>query len=133
MLALIMRDALSCSRICALVQIGIEASALTTLATCMSDRRPRETLRLLDRAAAMARRAGAADVLARVHHNGIVVSFSAEAERQRFVRIERALAFSERYRFGRDTLGSYHAFHRFAGLLWPEQGFGVEGDVEANI
>ena len=117
----------------ALGDFGIEASALTTLATCMSDRRPRETLHLLDRAAAMARRAGAADVLARVHQNGIVVSFSAEAERQRFVRIERALAFSERYRFGRDAEQCHRAVafqEREVSVEVVPGGDGVENEIE---
>src|SRR5437867_763098 len=112
---------------------GIEASALTTIATCISSERPKEALDSLDQAAAKARRAGAAEVMARVHTNGIVTSFAAELERPRFVRIERAIAFSERYRYGRELLGSYRAFHRFSGLDWPAEGFGVAGGWETNL
>jgi hypothetical protein len=99
---------------------AVEANALVTLASSISDRRPEEALRLGADAAAFARRTGSADVMARVHQNGVAAAFAAENERPRLVRIERAREFAYRYGLRRPTIETFLLWHEMLALRWPE-------------
>lgn len=113
---------------------AIAASALISVASCESFNSPRAALALVDEAAAIARGARAAEVLARAHANGIVYSFQVESERPRFIRIQRAAEFGRRYGYGTTQFAAYRAFHDFAAGHWPPDGtFGVPGDPDADI
>lgn len=101
---------------------AIQASALTTLAMTVSFREPSRALAMLDEAAAVARRAATAEVMARVHYNGVYLSFTVETERQRSIRIARASEFTDRYGRERGAVAAYLAVHRFAGADWPADG-----------
>lgn len=109
------------------------ASALLTLARCESVGSPAAALDLVDEAAAIARGATAAEVLARAHAGGIAYAFQVGPARPRLVRIERALEFSRRYGHGASWFAAYRALHRFASGDWPALGgFGTSGDVEGD-
>ena len=113
---------------------AIAASALITIASCEAERSPRSAIALVDEAAAVARGARVADVLARAHANGIVYSFAVETERRRFVRLERASEFGRRYGYGTNQVAAFRAFHDFASGAWPPDGtFGVPGNDGADI
>lgn len=113
---------------------AIAANALITIASCDTLHSPVSALALIDEAAAIARAAVAAEVLARAHVNGIVSSFQAEPERRRFVRLERAAEFSRRYGHGAREIAVLRAFHEFSAGQWPAAGlFAVAGDAEADL
>ena len=101
---------------------AIAANALITLAGCEAVRSPVSALALIDEAAAIARGATAAEALARAHVNGIAFSFQAEPERRRFVRLERAAEFGQRYGHGAREFAAFRAFHEFASGRWPSSG-----------
>lgn len=110
------------------------ASALLTIASCESERSARSALELADQAAAVARGARAAEVLARAHANGITYSFEVEPQRRRFIRIERAAEFGRRYGYGTTQFAAFRAFHDFASGEWPPDGmFSVLGDARIDI
>lgn len=110
------------------------ASALITIASCESERSARSALQLADQAAAVARGARAAEVLARAHASGIAYSFEDESQRRRFIRLERAAEFGRRYGYGTSQFAAFHAFHDFASGAWPPDGrFGVVGDARIDI
>jgi class 3 adenylate cyclase len=113
---------------------AIAAVALLTVASCESVRSPRSALELVDEAAAIARGARAADVLARAHANGVDYSFQVETERRRFIRIERAAEFGRRYGYGTSQFTADRAFHNFVAGNWPPDGvFAVTGDPDVDI
>lgn len=113
---------------------AIAANALITIASCEAHRSPVTSLALIDEAAAIARGATAAEVLARAHMNGIVTSFQAEPERRRFIRLERAAEFSKRYGHGAREIAAFRAFHEFSAGRWPPGGrFDVAGDADADL
>ena len=101
-------------------ELAVEANALATLAISIADRRPIDALRLVEDAAAIARRTGSADVMARVHQNGVVDAFSAESERPRLVRIERGREFALRYGLRRPIFETFLLWHDMLALHWPE-------------
>lgn len=110
------------------------ASALLTLARCESVRSPAAALLLVDEAAAIARGATAAEVLARAHAGGIAYSFQVEPARRRFIRIERALEVSRRYGHGASWFAAYRALHHFASGEWPGPGgHGAAGDSGGDL
>lgn len=113
---------------------AIAANALITIASCEAHRSPVTALALIDEAAAIARGAAAAEVLARAHMNGIATSFQAEPERRRFIRLERATEFARRYGYGAREIAAFRAFHEFSAGRWPAGGlFDVAGDAEADL
>lgn len=120
-------------------ELGIQGSAIAVSAAAIADTDPIAALRLLDDAAALARRTANAEVMTRVHQNGVVHSFSVEPERARLVRVERALEFARRYGLRLATIGAFSLFHDLLALRWPadaatqpadgDDAFGVWSDL----
>lgn len=113
---------------------AVAANALLTIAGCEAATSPGAALALVDEAAAIARGATAAEALGRAHLHGITFAFQAEPARKRFVRLERAAEFGQRYGHGARQVAALRAYHQFVAGAWPESGtFGIAGDAEADM
>lgn len=116
--------------------LGLEAILAHAMVTAGASRSlddPPRALKVFAEAEQIAIRIGAIDVISRIHYNCIAASFYGGSASDRRRRIDRAIAFAERYAYQTLGLSALRAYHDFVVGAWPAGGdFGVAGSVETD-
>ena len=114
--------------------LGLEAvvaQAMVTAGAAVAVDDPARSLKVFDEAEATAARIGAIEVISRIRYNAVASSFYTGTRGERRSRIDRAMAFAERYAYQTVGLNALRAYDDFVVGAWPASGeFGIAGSVD---